>query len=145
MMVTMKLDKERISKIKSNIEVDLEFSQEARQECKSFEPFDYDDNADAFFNTIEEKLKYAIECLDDCNKTSDLNKKTVYIDAIIISLGSVRYAINELQNIIYGKDENSNNEEDSFKYKDLFMQLHILDLSVDNTDYILNRDIEFVE
>ena len=144
-MVTMKLDKERISKIKSNIEVDLEFSQEARQECKSFEPFDYDDNADAFFNTIEEKLKYAIECLDDCNKTSDLNKKTVYIDAIIISLGSVRYAINELQNIIYGKDENSNNEEDSFKYKDLFMQLHILDLSVDNTDYILNRDIEFVE
>ena len=145
MMVTMKLDKERISKIKSNIEVDLEFSQEARQECKSFEPFDYDDNTDAFFNTIEEKLKYAIECLDDCNKTSDLNKKTVYIDAIITSLGSVRYAINELQNIIYEKDENSNNEEDSFKYKDLFMQLHILDLSIDNTDYILNRDIEFVE
>ena len=144
-MVTMKLDKERISKIKSNIEVDLEFLQEARQECKSFKPFDYDDNADAFFNTIEEKLKYAIECLDDCNKTSDLNKKTVYIDAIIISLGSVRYAINELQNIIYEKDENSNNEEDSFKYKDLFMQLHILDLSIDNTDYILNRDIEFVE
>ena len=144
-MVTMKLDKERISKIKSNIEVDLEFSQEARQECKSFEPFDYDDNTDAFFNTIEEKLKYAIECLDDCNKTSDLNKKTVYIDAIITSLGSVRYAINELQNIIYEKDENSNNEEDSFKYKDLFMQLHILDLSIDNTDYILNRDIEFVE
>lgn len=141
----MKLDKDRIAKIKSNIEVDLEFSQEARQECKSFEPFDYDDNADAFFNTIEEKLKYAIECLDDCNKTSDLNKKTVYIDAIIISLGSVRYAINELQNIIYEKDENNNNEEDSFKYKDLFMQLHILDLSVDNTDYILNRDIEFVE
>lgn len=144
-MVTMKLDKERISKIKSNVEVDLEFLQEARQECKSFEPFDYDDNADAFFNAIEEKLKYAIECLDDCNKTSDLNKKTVYIDAIIISLGSVRYAINELQNIIYEKDENSNNEEDSFKYKDLFMQLHILDLSIDNTDYILNRDIEFVE
>ena len=144
-MITMKLDKDRIAKIKSNIEVDLEFSQEARQECKSFEPFDYDDNADAFFNTIEEKLKYAIECLDDCNKTSDLNKKTVYIDAIIISLGSVRYAINELQNIIYEKDENNNNEEDSFKYKDLFMQLHILDLSVDNTDYILNRDIEFVE
>lgn len=141
----MKLDKERIAKIKSNIEVDLEFSQEARQECKSFEPFDYDDNTDAFFNTIEEKLKYAIECLDDCNKTSDLNKKTVYIDAIIISLDSVRYAINELQNIIYEKDENSNNEEDSFKYKDLFMQLHILDLSIDNTDYILNRDIEFVE
>lgn len=141
----MKLDKERISKIKSNIEVDLEFSQEARQECKSFESFDYDDNADAFFNTIEEKLKYAIDCLDDCNKTSDLNKKTVYIDAIIISLGSVRYAINELQNIIYEKDENSNNEEDSFKYKDLFMQLHILALSVDNTDYILNMDIEFVE
>lgn len=144
-MVTMKLDKERISKIKSNVEVDLEFLQETRQECKSFEPFDYDDNADAFFNTIEEKLKYAIECLDDCNKTSDLNKKTVYIDAVIISLGSVRYAINELQNIIYEKDENSNNEEDSFKYKDLFMQLHILDLSIDNTDYILNRDIEFVE
>ena len=144
-MITMKLDKDRIAKFKSNVEVDLEFSQEARQECKSFEPFDYDDNADAFFNTIEEKLKYAIECLDDCNKTSDLNKKTVYIDAIIISLGSVRYAINELQNIIYEKDENSNNEEDSFKYKDLFMQLHILDLSVDNTDYILNRNIEFVE
>lgn len=144
-MITMKLDKERIAKIKSNIEVDLEFLQEARQECKSFEPFDYDDNADAFFNTIEEKLKYAIECLDDCNKTSDLNKKTVYIDAVITSLGSVRYAINELQNIIYEKDENSNNEEDSFKYKDLFMQLHILDLSIDNTDYILNRDIEFVE
>lgn len=61
-MITMKLDKERISKIKSNVEVDFEFSQEARQECKSFEPFDYDDNADAFFNTIEEKLKYAIEC-----------------------------------------------------------------------------------
>lgn len=141
----MKLDKERITKIKSNVEVDLEFLQEARQECKSFEPFDYDDNTDAFFNTIEEKLKYAIECLDDCNKTSDLNKKTVYIDAIIISLDSVRYAINELQNIIYEKDENSNNEEDSFKYKDLFMQLHILDLSIDNTDYILNRDIEFVE
>ena len=141
----MKLDKERISKIKSNVEVDLEFLQEARQECKSFEPFDYNDNANAFFNTIEEKLKYAIECLDDCNKTSDLNKKTVYIDAIIISLGSVRYAINELQNIIYEKDENSDNEEDSFKYKDLFMQLHILDLSIDNTDYILNRDIEFVE
>jgi len=40
----MKLDKERIAKIKSNIEVDLEFSQEARQECKSFEPFDYDDS-----------------------------------------------------------------------------------------------------
>lgn len=145
MMVTMKLDKERISKIKSNVEVDLEFFQEARQECKSFEPFDYNDNTDAFFNTIEEKLKYAIECFNDCNKTSDLNKKTVYIDAIIISLGSVRYAINELQNIIYEKDENSNNEEDSFKYKDLFMQLHILDLSIDNTDYILNRDIEFVE
>lgn len=141
----MKLDKERIAKIKSNIEVDLEFLQEARQECKSFEPFDYDDNADAFFNTIEEKLKYAIECFNDCNKTSDLNKKTVYIDAIITSLGSVRYAVNELQNIIYEKDENSNNEEDSFKYKDLFMQLHILDLSIDNTDYILNRDIEFVE
>lgn len=144
-MVTMKLDKERISKIKSNVEVDLEFLQEARQECKSFEPFDYNDNANAFFNTIEENLKYVIDCLDDCNKTSDLNKKTVYIDAIIISLGSVRYAINELQNIIYEKDENSNNEEDSFKYKDLFMQLHILDLSIDNTDYILNRDIEFVE
>ena len=55
----MKLDKERIAKIKSNIEVDLEFLQKARQECKSFEPFDYDDNTDAFFNTIEEKLKYA--------------------------------------------------------------------------------------
>lgn len=144
-MITMKLDKERISKIKSNIEVDLEFSQEARQECKSFEPFDYDDNADAFFNTIEEKLKYAIECLDDCSKTSDLNKKTVYIDAIIISLGSVRYAINELQNIIYEKDDNSNNEEDSFKYKDLFMQLHILDLSIDDIHCFLNRNIEFVK
>lgn len=141
----MKLDKDRIAKIKSNVEVDLEFLQEARQECRSFEPFGYDDNTDSFFNTIEEKLKYAIECFDDCNKTSDLNKKTVYIDAIIISLGSVRYAINELQNIIYEKDENSNNEEDGFKYKDLFMQLHILDLSVDNTDYILNRGIEFVE
>lgn len=55
-MITMKLDKERISKIKSNIEVDLEFLQEARQERKSFEPFDYDDNADAFFNTIEVTL-----------------------------------------------------------------------------------------
>ena len=141
----MKLDKGRIAKIKSNIEVDLEFSQEVRQECKSFEPFDYDDNADAFFNTIEEKLKYAIECLDDCSKTSDLNKKTVYIDAIIISLGSVRYAINELQNIIYEKDDNSNNEEDSFKYKDLFMQLHILDLSIDDIHCFLNRNIEFVE
>lgn len=51
-MITMKLDKDRIAKIKSNVEVDLEFLQEARQECKSFEPFDYDDNADAFFNTI---------------------------------------------------------------------------------------------
>lgn len=144
-MVTMKLDKERISKIKSNVEVDLEFLQEARQECKSFEPFDYDDNVDVYFNMIEEKLKYAIECLDDCNKTSDLNKKTVYIDAIIISLGSVRYAINELQNIIYEKDDNSDNEENSFKYKDLFMQLHILDLSIDDIHCFLNRNIEFVE
>lgn len=64
----MKLDKDRIAKIKSNIEVDLEFSQEARQECKSFEPFDYNDNTDAFFNTIEEKLKYVIDCLDDCDE-----------------------------------------------------------------------------
>lgn len=141
----MKLNKRMISKVKSNTEVDLEFAQETRQECKSFEPFDYDDNADAFFNTIEEKLKYAIECLDDCNKTSDLNKKTVYIDAIIISLDSVKYAIDELQDIIYEKDENSNNEEDSFKYKDLFMQLHMLDLSVDDIRCFLNRDIEFVE
>ena len=141
----MKLDKERISKIKSNIEVDLEFLQEARQECKSFEPFDYDDNADAFFNTIEEKLKYAIECLDDCNKTSDLNKKTVYIDAIIISLGSVRYAIDELQDIVYEKDENSNNEDEDFKYKDLLMQFRVLLLSVNGTNNVLNRDIEFVE
>ena len=46
----MKLDKERIAKIKSNIEVDLEFSQEARQECKSFEPFDYDDIGSLFYN-----------------------------------------------------------------------------------------------
>lgn len=108
MMVTMKLDKERISKIKSNVEVDLEFLQEARQECKSFEPFDYNDNANAFFNTIEEKLKYVIDCLDDCNKTSDLNKKTVYIDAIIISIESIKYAIDELLDIIYEKDETSN-------------------------------------
>lgn len=141
----MKLNKKMISKVKSNTEVDLEFLQETRQECRSFESFDYDDNADAYFNMIEEKLKYAIESLDDCNKTSDLNKKTVYIDAIIISLCSVRYAINELQNIIYEKDENSNNEEDSFKYKDLFMQLHILDLSIDDIHCFLNRNIEFVE
>lgn len=141
----MKLDKERISKIKSDVEVNLEFLKEAQQECKSFEPFDYDDNTDALFNAIEEKLKYVIECFDDCNKTSDLNKKTVYIDAIIISLGSVRYAIGMLQDIIYEEDEHSNNEEDSFKYKDLFMQLHVLDLSIDNTDYILNMNIEFVE
>lgn len=70
----MKLDKERIAKIKSNIEVDLEFLQEARQECKSFEPFDYDDNADAFFNTIEEKLKYAIECLEKAGYMTQLNR-----------------------------------------------------------------------
>lgn len=145
MMVTMKLDKERISKIKSNVEVDLEFLQEVRQECKSFEPFDYDDNADAFFNTIEEKLKYAIECLDDCNKTSDLNKKTVYIDAIIISLESVSYSLEELEDIICEKDKNSNNEDEDFKYKDLLMQLRLLFLSIDNKDYILNRNIEFVE
>lgn len=141
----MKLDKERIAKIKSNIEVDLEFSQEARQECKSFEPFDYDDNTDAFFNTIEEKLKYVIECFDDCNKTSDLNKKTVYIDAVIISLDSVKYAIDELQDIIYEKDENSNNEDEDFKYKDLLMQLCVLLLSVNGTYNVLNRDIDFVE
>lgn len=141
----IKLDKERIAKIKSNIDVDLEFSQEARQECKSFEPFDYDDNTDAFFNTIEEKLKYAIECLDDCNKTSDLNKKTVYIDAIIISLDSVKYALNELQDIIYKKDQGDEDEENSFKYKDLFLKLHVLFLSIDNTDVLLNRNIEFVE
>ena len=49
----MKLDKERISKIKSNVEVDLEFLQEARQECKSFEPFDYDDNTDAFLTRLK--------------------------------------------------------------------------------------------
>lgn len=141
----MKLDKDRIAKIKSNIEVDLEFSQEARQECKSFEPFDYDDNADAFFNTIEEKLKCAIECLDDCNKTSDLNKKTVYIDAVIISIESIKYAIDGLLDIIYEKDENSNNEDEDFKYKDLLIQLRLLFLSIDNKDYILNRNIEFVE
>lgn len=141
----MKLDKERVSKIKSDVEVNLEFLQKIRQECKSFEPFDYDYGIDAYFNVIEEKLKYIIECFDDCNKTSDLNKKTVYIDAIIISLGSVRYAINELQDIIYEKDDNSNNEEDSFKYKDLFMQLHILDLSIDDIHCFLNRNIEFVE
>lgn len=144
-MVTMKLDKERISKIKSNVEVDLEFLQEARQECKSFEPFDYDDNADAFFNTIEEKLKYAIECLDDCNKTSDLNKKTVYIDAIIISLESISYSLEELEDIICEKDKNSNSEDEDFKYKDLLVQLRLLFLSIDNKDYILNRNIEFVE
>jgi hypothetical protein len=141
----MKLNKERISKIKSNVEVDLEFLQETRQECKSFEPFDYDNNVDAFFNTIEEKLKYVIECLDDYNKTSDLNKKTVYIDAIIISLGSVKYAIDKLQDIIYEKDENSNNEDEDFKYKDLLMQLRVLLLSVNGTDNVLNRDIDFVE
>ena len=144
-MITMKLDKERISKIKSNIEVDLEFSQETRQECKSFEPFDYNDNTDAFFNTIEEKLKYVIDCLDDCNKTSDLNKKTVYIEASIISLYSVKYAIDELQDIIYEKDENSNNEDEDFKYKDLLMQFRVLFLSVKDTGVVLNRDIEFVE
>lgn len=144
-MITMKLDKERIAKIKSDVEVNLEFLQKVRQECKSFEPFDYDDNADAFFNTIEEKLKYAIECLDDCNKTSDLNKKTVYIDAIIISLDSVKYAIDELQNIIYEKDENSSNEDEDFKYKDLLMQFRVLFLSVKDTGVVLNRDIEFVE
>lgn len=141
----MKLDKERIFRIKSNVEVDLEFLQEARQECESFEPFDYDDNADALFNTIEEKLKYVIECLDDCNKTSDLNKKTVYIDAVIISLDSVKYAIDELQNIIYEKDENSSNEDEDFKYKDLLMQFRVLFLSVKDTSVVLNRDIEFVE
>jgi len=144
-VITMKLDKERISKIKSNIEVDLEFSQETRQECKSFEPFDYNDNTDAFFNTIEEKLKYVIDCLDDCNKTSDLNKKTVYIEASIISLYSVKYAIDELQDIIYEKDENSNNEDEDFKYKDLLMQFRVLFLSVKDTGVVLNRDIEFVE
>ena len=141
----MKLDKERISKIKSNVEVDLEFLQETRQECKSFEPFDYDDNADAFFNTIEEKLKYAIECLDDCNKTSDLNKKTVYIDAVIISIESIKYAIYGLLDIIYEKDENSNNEDEDFKYKDLLMQFRLLFLSIKDTGVVLNRDIEFVE
>ena len=145
MMVTMKLDKERISKIKSNVEVDLEFLQEARQECKSFEPFDYDDNTDAFFNTIEEKLKYAIECLDDCNKTSDLNKKTVYIDAVIISIESIKYAIDGLLDIIYEKDENSNNEDEDFKYKDLLMRFRLLFLSIKDTGVVLNRDIEFVE
>lgn len=144
-MITMKLDKERISKIKSNIEVDLEFSQEARQECKSFEPFDYDDNIDAYFNTIEEKLKYVIECLDDCNKTSDLDKKTDYLGAIIISLNDVLHAFSELGDIVYKKDENSNNEDEDFKYKDLLMQLRLLFLSIDNKDCILNRDIEFVE
>ena len=144
-MVAMKLDKDRIAKIKSNIEVDLEFSQEARQECKSFEPFDYDDNTDAFFNTIEEKLKYAIECLDDCSKTSDLNKKTVYIDAIIISLESISYSLEELEDIICEKDKNSNNEDEDFKYKDLLVKIRLLFLSIDNKDYILNRNIEFVE
>lgn len=145
MVVAMKLDKDRIAKIKSNVEVDLEFSQEARQECKSFEPFDYDDNADAFFNTIEEKLKYAIECLDDCNKTSDLNKKTVYIDAVIVSIESIKYAIDGLLDIIYEKDENSNNEDEDFKYKDLLMQFRLLFLSIKDTGVVLNRDIEFVE
>lgn len=141
----MKLDKERITKIKSNVEVDLEFLQEARQECKSFEPFDYDDNADALFNTIEENLKYAIECLDDCNKTSDLDKKTDYLGTIIISLNSVLHAFSELGDIVYKKDENSNNEDEDFKYKDLLMQLRLLFLSIDNKDYILNRNIEFAE
>ena len=144
-MTTMKLDKERIFRIKSNVEVDLEFLQEARQECKSFEPFDYDDNVDVYFNAIEEKLKYVIECFDDCNKTSDLNKKTVYIDAIIISIESVKYAIGELLDIIYEKDENSNNEDEDFKYKDLLMQFRLLFLSIKDTGIVLNRDIEFVE
>lgn len=141
----MKLNKNMISKVKSNVEVDLEFLQEARQECKSFEPFDYDDNADALFNTIEEKLKYAIDCLDDCNKTSDLNKKTVYIDAVIISIESIKYAIDGLLDIIYEKDENSNNEDEDFKYKDLLMRFRLLFLSIKDTGVVLNRDIEFVE
>lgn len=144
-MITMKLDKERISKIKSNIEVNLEFLQKVRQECKSFEPFDYDDNVDAFFNEIEEKLKYIIECLNDCNKTSDLDKKTDYLGAIIISLNDALHALSELGDIIYKKDENSNNEDEDFKYKDLLMQLRLLFLSIDNKDYILNRNIEFME
>ena len=144
-MITMKLDKERISKIKSDVEVNLEFLQKVRQECKSFEPFDYDYGIDAYFNVIEEKLKYIIECFDDCNKTSDLNKKTVYIDAIIISLESVSYSLEELEDIICEKDKNSNNEDEDFKYKDLLVQLRLLFLSIDNKDYILNRNIEFVE
>lgn len=141
----IKLDKERISKIKSDVEVNLESLQKVRQECRSFEPFDYDDNIDACFNAIEEKLKYVIECFDDCNKTSDLNKKTDYLGAIIISLNSVLHAFSELGDIIYKKDENSNSEDEDFKYKDLLMQLRLLFLSIDNKDYILNRNIEFVE
>ena len=141
----MKLDKERIFRIKSNVEVDLEFLQGAHQECKSFELFDYDDNTDAFFNTIEEKLKYVIDCLDDCNKTSDLNKKTVYIDAVIISIESIKYAIDGLLDIIYEKDENSNSEDEDFKYKDLLMRFRLLFLSIKDTGVVLNRGIEFVE
>ena len=80
-----------------------------------------------------------------CINQKDASKKTVYIDAIITSLGSVRYAINELQNIIYEKDENSNNEDEDFKYKDLLMQFRVLFLSVKDTGVVLNRNIEFVE
>lgn len=145
MMITMKLDKERITKIKSDAEANLKFLKEVQRECKSFDPFDYDDNTDAFFNVIEEKLKYIIECFDDCNKTSDLNKRTVYIDAVIISIESVEHALYELEDIICEKDKNSNNEDEDFKYKDLLMQLRLLFLSIDNKDYILNRNIEFVE
>lgn len=78
-------------------------------------------------------------------KTSDLNKKTVYIEAIIISIESIKYAIDGLLDIIYEKDENSNNEDEDFKYKDLLMQFRVLFLSVKDTGVVLNRDIEFVE
>ena len=78
-------------------------------------------------------------------KTSDLNKKTVYIDAVIISIESIKYAIYGLLDIIYEKDENSNNEDEDFKYKDLLMQFRLLFLSIKDTGVVLNRDIEFVE
>ena len=77
----MKLNKRMISKVKSNTEVDLEFVQETRQECKSFESFDYDDNVDAYFNTIGEKLKYAIECLDDYNVLLTSYKMPSFIES----------------------------------------------------------------
>ena len=52
----MKLDKDRIAKIKSNVEVDLEFLQEAQQECKSFEPFDGGTPYEAFHSDCLSKL-----------------------------------------------------------------------------------------